>query len=174
MISCRRIKNYYQGFTLLEVTITVGILSFLLFIAYATIFSLGFRMRLELLGGYLAPGSKSQVNQQILISQVNRFFLEAARSIRSARQINVNSSRVTIVKDSGSIEYSLKEYSINGKVTKAIVRSKNGQGERVVVQGIEDFKVEKTSNLVTIEIRAVVAGKEQIFRTSFFKRNPSK
>jgi len=181
MISCRRIKSY-QGFTLLEVTITVGILSFLLFIAYATIFSLGFRMRLELLGGYLAPGSKSQVNQQILISQVNRFFLEAARSIRSAKQINVNSSRVTIVvEDSDSdsdsdsvIEYSLKEYSINGKVTKAIVRSKNGQGERVVVQGVEDFKIEKTSNLVTIEIRAVVAGKEQIFRTSFFKRNPSK
>uniref|UniRef100_A0A7V3YK70 Prepilin-type N-terminal cleavage/methylation domain-containing protein n=1 Tax=Candidatus Caldatribacterium californiense TaxID=1454726 RepID=A0A7V3YK70_9BACT len=174
MISCRRIKSY-QGFTLLEVTITVGILSFLLFIAYATIFSLGFRMRLELLGGYLAPGSKSQVNQQILISQVNRFFLEAARSIRSAKQINTSSSRAMIVENSGSIiEYSLKEYSINGKVVKTIVRSKNGQGERVIVQGIEDFKIEKSSNLVTIEIRALVAGKEQIFQASFFKRSPSK
>ncbi|WP_438315949.1 competence type IV pilus minor pilin ComGF [Candidatus Caldatribacterium sp. SIUC1] len=174
MISCRQIKSY-QGFTLLEVTITVGILSFLLFIAYATIFSLGFRMRLELLGGYLAPGSKSQVNQQILISQVNRFFLEAARSIRSAKQINTSSSRVIIVENSGSIvEYSLKEYSTDGKVMKTIVRSKNGQGERVIVQGIEDFKIKKSSNLVTIEIRAVVAGKEQIFQTSLFKRSPSK
>jgi competence protein ComGF len=154
----------------------VGILSFLLLIAYAVIFSFGSRMRLELLGGYLAPGSKSQVNQQILIGQINRFFLEAARSIRSAKRVTVSSSqsRVTIVEHSDSIvEYSLKEYSIDGTSMKTIVRSKNGQGERIIVQGIKDFKVKEASNLVTLEIRAVIGGKEQIFQTSFLKRNPS-
>lgn len=154
----------------------MGILSFLLLIAYAVIFSFGSRMRLELLGGYLAPGSKSQVNQQILIGQINRFFLEAARSIRSAKRVTVSSSqsRVTIVEHSDSIvEYSLKEYSIDGTSMKTIVRSKNGQGERIIVQGIKDFKVKEASNLVTLEIRAVIGGKEQIFQTSFLKRNPS-
>ena len=159
----------------------MGILSFLLLIAYAVIFSFGSRMRLELLGGYLAPGSKSQVNQQILIGQINRFFLEAARSIRSAKRVTVSSSqsRVTIVEHSivehsdSIVEYSLKEYSIDGTSMKTIVRSKNGQGERIIVQGIKDFKVKEASNLVTLEIRAVIGGKEQIFQTSFLKRNPS-
>ena len=164
--------------------ITLGILSFLLLIAYAVIFSFGSRMRLELLGGYLAPGSKSQVNQQILIGQINRFFLEAARSIRRAKRVTVSSSqsRVTIVEHSDPmivehsdpiVEYSLKEYSIDGTSMKTIVRSKNGQGERIIVQGIKDFKVKEASNLVTLEIRAVIGGKEQIFQTSFLKRNPS-
>lgn len=155
-------------------TITVGILSFLLLIMYASLFSFASWMRLEVLGGYLAPGSKSQVNQQALISQVNRFFLEVARNVRSATQVEVvNSSRVRIIKSTNSVVEYYLDYPVSGAAVKAIVRSGGNQARHVVVQGVEDFKVERVSNLVTFEIKAIVAGKEQVFRGSFLQRNSS-
>ncbi len=155
-------------------TITVGVLSFLLFIMYASLFSFASWMRLEVLGGYLVPGSKSQVNQQVLISQVNRFFLEVARNVRSAAQVEVvNPSRVRITKGANSVVEYYLDYPFGGAAVKAIVRSGSSQARHVVVQSVEDFKVEKTSNLVTFEIKAIVAGKEQVFRGSFLQRNSS-
>lgn len=141
---------------------------------YASLFSFASWMRLEVLGGYLAPGSKSQVNQQVLISQVNRFFLEIARNVRSAAQVEVvNPSRVRITKSTNLVVEYYLDYPVNGAAVKAIIRSDSNQARHVVVQGVEDFKVEKASGLVTFEIKAIVGGKEQVFRSSFLQRNSS-
>lgn len=174
MIFCRLNKSS-SGFTLLETIITVGILSFLTFVMYATIVSLGFRMRLELTRGpaYLLPESKSQVNQQIVVNQVNRFFAEVAREIRNAVTISVNGSSLTISRNGGSsVVYGPKEFVAGGKTVKAVIRLVSGQ-EQIMVQGIKTFTVTQNGNLIRIAITAQVGGKEQNFITSILKRNPN-
>ncbi|MEN3185254.1 MAG: hypothetical protein ABDK94_04395 [Atribacterota bacterium] len=171
-----RLDRSSFGFTLLETIITVGIISFLTFVIYAIIVSLGFRMRLELTGSpaYLLPESKSQVNQQVVVNQVNRFFAEVAREIRNAAMVQVEGESVlTIVQDgASSMVYGSKEFSAGGRTMKAIVCSANGQ-ERIMVQGISTFTVSQSSDLIHIAITVEVGGKVQDFKTSVLQRNPN-
>ncbi|MGC8777436.1 MAG: hypothetical protein ACP5Q4_02000 [Candidatus Caldatribacteriaceae bacterium] len=173
MIFCNQSKHA-QGFTILETIITVGILAFLSFVMYATIIALGFRMRLELTrdSAYLLPESKSQVNQQVIVNQMNRFFTEVAREIRNAIRVSANGSSLQVVRDDhSSIVYQPRDYLANGKTVKTVVRSLNNQ-ERIMVQGIKAFTVTQDGNLIHITTTVQVGGKEQVFQTSILKRNP--
>jgi hypothetical protein len=154
--------------------ITLTILFFLLFVMYAMFFSLGFRMRLELAGGLLLPGSKSQVNQQVVLNQVNRFFLEISRNVRNASKITIlNPSRIRVVIGSASTDYYLKEYISGGKTVKAIVRLRNSE-EQVLVQGVDDFQPTlEGSRSVKLTVKATVGGKVQVFQINLLQRNPS-
>jgi len=173
MIFSRVIKNC-RGFTLIETIVTMTILFFLLFVMYATVLSLGFRMRLELVGGALLPGSKSQVNQQVVINQINRFFLEVSRNVRNASEVTiVNPSRIRVLIGSASTDYYLKEYVSGGKTVKAIVRSINSR-EQILVQGVDDFQPTlEGSHSVKLTVKATVGGKVQVFQINLLRRNPS-
>ncbi|NSW77068.1 MAG: prepilin-type N-terminal cleavage/methylation domain-containing protein, partial [Candidatus Atribacteria bacterium] len=164
MTSCKS-SNRSSGFTLLETIITIGVLSFLTLVMYATIVSLGYRMRLELSSGgsYLKPGSKSELNQQIIVDGVNRLLLEVSRNIRNASKVDIKTGELSLQFPDGS---TLK-YSLNSDGT--IVRSKGTQ-RSIMVEGVDEFNVSNdanNSNLITIEIKVSMKekGNKTFYRT---------
>lgn len=137
--------------------------------------------------GILLPGSKTQINQQLILDEINIFISNISRDIRNAKFIDISplNNKLTIKPVDFDInlnpttyEY-FKENYTEGKITyiKVVKKTINNGNiiEKTLINNIKDLIFSDQSNgkkkIIKIDIKYDLNDSDKTFSTTLLRRN---
>lgn len=135
--------------------------------------------------GIPLPGSKTQINQQLILDDINNFLLNISRDIRNAKTIEIPSFNILKITpgdydvglNPATYEYSTENcYDGNITFTKVVKKTYNGNIiEKTLINNIKKLIFSDQSNgkkkIIKIDITYELNGSDKTFSTTLLRRN---